>query len=159
MSMLGTLSDVILPVWVKPLAVGLFMAATFGYGVHWGLRIGESKFIRYQQAVSEAASEQALATAKRIIRNNGIALKIETRLNRRLNDANKRLRQYATTDSGPVPALPESPRQPDAATANVVPLGEFNTLQGDYNKLYLDCTATTIIADEWQKRERELSKE
>jgi len=151
--------DVILPLWVKPLVLAIIVAATWGHGYYKGLLSGERDLDSYKASVSQEAAKAQTRAFRRIIIQKDINHATEQRLTRRLAAANSRLRKYATDDSSRVPALPESPRQPDATTTNQVPIGELNVLQNDYNKLYLDCTATTIIADEWQKRERELARE
>jgi hypothetical protein len=149
----------VIPFWVKPVAILLVLGSVWGHGAYKGHEWAGTDFKLYKAEEDRIQSEATQKSLNKFIRQQGINLKSETNLNRRLNAANKRLRQYTRDESRRVPAVPESPRQPDARPTNEVSSREVEVLREDYNRLYLDCTLTTIIADEWQQRERELIKE
>jgi len=161
------LTSFVIPFWVKPLAILLVLGFVWGHGFYKGYDWADIDFKLYKAEEDRISATATQKSLNKFIRQQGINLKIETTLNKRLNAANKRLRQYTrSNESRRVPAVPESPRQPDARPTNEVSSREVEALYADlgilredYNRLYLDCTLTTIIADEWQQRERELIKE
>ena len=151
-----SLFDFVIP--FKPIAILLMLGFVWGHGVYKGYEWADINFKLYKAEEDRISATATQKSLNKFIRQQGINLKIETTLNKRLNAANKRLRQYTrSNESRRVPAVPESPRQPDARPTNEVSSrSELDVLREDYNRLYLDCTLTTIIADEWQQREREL---
>jgi len=145
------ISNVLLPVWVKPLALGILVLSLFGYGYYRGLASGEKELIAFQTQVSLAATKQDIKTAQHIIKQKDISNATQTRLARRLAAANKRLRSNTSDGASIVPAIPTAPTRVDEQTSDMVSTGTFNGLQQSYRQLYLDCTKTTIVADEWQR--------
>jgi len=156
------LLDVVLPVWVKPLALVLAISAIFGYGFYRGILHEEVKFEAFQTQVSLAATQQDLKTSQRIINQKDISLATETRLNKRLTGLKLRydgLLRANADGSRIVPPVSETPVVVNATAPVCVPAERHNTVVNEYNQLASDCTTTTVIADEWQKWATENLKE
>ena len=149
-----SLTDVILPVWVKPLVLALLVAAIWGHGYHKGILHGERVLDGYKTSVSQAATAAETRTFKRIILQKEISEQTQTKLENRLAIANRRyngLLHSAPNGGIIVPPVSETPARIDEKTTSIgIPVTDYNRIVDNYNQLANDCTATTIIADEWQ---------
>ena len=147
------LANVIIPSWVGPVAILALVGGVWLHGYHKGSLAEETVRTELVARVSQASFEQEKKTLNKIIKQKDISNATEVRLTKRLNAANKRLRERAPSSSvvGSVPPISQTPVVPNATTPNQVPVERFNGVVNDYNQLSFDCTKTTIIADEFQK--------
>ena len=147
------LANLVIPSWVGPVAILAAAGAVWFHGYHKGSLAEETVRNELVARVSQASFEQEKKTLNKIIKQKDISNATEVRLTKRLNAANKRLRERAPSSSivGSVPPISQTPVVPDAAAPNSISVERFNGVVNDYNQLSFDCTKTTIIADEFQK--------
>ena len=110
------------------LALALLVAAAWGHGYVKGLHRGEAELTAYQLQVQHVADQQAIHTANAVLQQTQVTNSVEKSYGASIQSIRDYYRLHPVTvvrgnpakaaSSGGVPAIPESPGQPNGKTAD-----------------------------------------